>query len=144
MLTCEPYDCPSNPSMTFSMSYHLDRESFGPGSVLSRIDLLNYIKNNINPKLVADYQLVETLFSSASQQSHGTGSGLGAISSPLNPGISGSNPVSFGRVQGAYLRGKELNRSQDKFLRISWYTHTNICQSHTHARHTHTCHSHTW
>jgi hypothetical protein len=101
---------------------------------MSRIDLLNYVKTNINPKLVADYQLVETLFSSASQQSHGAGSGLGAISSPLNPGVSGSNPVSFGRVQGAYLRGKELNRSQDKFLRISWYTQTNRAHTYIHSR----------
>ena len=111
---------------------------------MSRSDLLSYIKNNINPKLVADYQLVEALFSSASLQSHGAGSGLGPISSPLNPGVSGSTPVSFGRAQGAYMRGKELNRSQDKFLRISWYTHSQTNSTHTHSTHTHTLeHTHT-
>jgi hypothetical protein len=105
---------------------------------MSRSDLLSYIKNNINPRLVADYQLVEALFTSASLQSHGAGSGLGPISSPLNPGVSGSTPVSFGRAQGAYMRGKELNRSQDKFLRISWYTHTHIQIVKTHMQYTHT------
>jgi hypothetical protein len=62
-------------------------------------DLLNYIKTIINPQLVNDYKSIESL---------------------LLCGKSALEGNTFFRVQNSLKRLKELNKSPDKFIRISW------------------------
>mmetsp|Transcript_17945 Transcript_17945/g.17260 ORF Transcript_17945/g.17260 Transcript_17945/m.17260 type:complete len:456 (+) Transcript_17945:749-2116(+) len=75
-----------------------EKESFS-GSMITVNDLLNYIKTNINPQLVLDYKSTESL---------------------LLCGKSALEGNTFFRVQNSLKRLKELNKSPDKFIRISW------------------------
>ena len=96
------------------------RESFGAGSVMTRIDLLTHIKTSMSPQLVSELQAIETIFLVLTRTTSFSGSSSSSISSPLG-GSSFSAPVSvpFGRIQAAYQRAGELNLSYDKAHRIS-------------------------
>ena len=80
--------------------------------------------SNINPKLVKDFLAIESLFHPLKlpliHGMMGPRSG-GGFSLSASPGPVGTlAPASFDCVRGTYKRARELNSSQDKFLRIAW------------------------
>ena len=80
--------------------------------------------SNINPKLVRDFLSIESLFHPIKLPLiHGmmgprSGGGF-SLSASLGP-LGTLAPASFACVRGTYRRARELNSSQDEFLRISW------------------------
>ena len=108
----------------FFISIYFFRGSFGPGSAVNRIEFLTTMLSNINPKLVRDFLSIESLFHPIKLPLiHGmmgprSGGGF-SLSASLGP-LGTLAPASFACVRGTYRRARELNSSQDEFLRISW------------------------
>ena len=108
----------------FFILFYFFRGSFGPGSAVNRIEFLTTMLSNINPKLVRDFLSVESLFHPTKLPLiHGmmgprSGGGF-SLSASLGP-VGTLAPASFACVRGTYRRARELNSSQDEFLRISW------------------------